>query len=102
MKLLSVEDHVQLPGVPATDRLSYGANVEQFCDLYLPQKGTLHPVVVLIHGGCWRAQYGQAQLGKAFSINPSSTVPPSVDRARIYRKSGSGQACAWSARESRF
>jgi acetyl esterase/lipase len=42
-------------------RIAYGEAPEQFGDLYLPDMpngaGTI-PVVVLIHGGFWRAQYG--------------------------------------------
>ncbi len=66
-KMLSVADYVRLPAVPATVRLAYGADPEQFGDLYLPAqapKGTNHPLIVLVHGGCWRAHYGLAQLGR--------------------------------------
>lgn len=40
-------------------RISYGDDPSQFVDLYLPADISLTlPVVVLIHGGFWRAQYG--------------------------------------------
>ncbi|MCB0189024.1 MAG: alpha/beta hydrolase [Caldilineaceae bacterium] len=64
--LLTVSDYVQLPGVPATARYPYGDDPEQFADLYLPPTtppAAGYPVVVLIHGGCWGAQYGLTQLG---------------------------------------
>lgn len=64
MAILTVTDYTQLPTVPATARHAYGAEPEQFGDLYLPATGAQHPVVVLIHGGCWRAQYGLAPLGR--------------------------------------
>ncbi len=41
-------------------RVAYGPEREQFGDLYLPQQaGTQepYPVVLLIHGGYWRARY---------------------------------------------
>jgi acetyl esterase/lipase len=41
-----------------TMRISYGDAPEQFGDLYLPGGGDPAAVVVLIHGGFWRAQYG--------------------------------------------
>jgi len=66
-KILSVDDYTRLPAVPATVRLAYGTDRAQFGDLYLPAqapKGASHPVIVLVHGGCWRAQYGLAQLGR--------------------------------------
>jgi len=62
--ILTVDDYVKLPAVPATARYAYGADPAQFGDLYLPAQEEQHPVIVLIHGGCWRAQYGLAQLGR--------------------------------------
>jgi len=47
---------------PASDnpqRITYGDDPSQFVDLWLPTNtSTALPVVVLIHGGFWRAQYG--------------------------------------------
>jgi acetyl esterase/lipase len=37
---------------------TYGAGAEQFATLALPSTSGPHPVVVLIHGGFWRAAYG--------------------------------------------
>jgi acetyl esterase/lipase len=39
-------------------RLKYGPEDLQFGDLYLPNQPGSHPVVILIHGGYWRARYG--------------------------------------------
>ena len=40
-------------------RITYGDDPSQFADLYLPADTSAPlPVVVLIHGGFWRAQYG--------------------------------------------
>ncbi len=39
-------------------RLAYGPEQLQFGDLYLPNQPGSHPVVILIHGGYWRARYG--------------------------------------------
>src|SRR5437764_7356894 len=39
-------------------RLAYGPEPLQFGDLYLPDTPGLHPTVILIHGGYWRARYG--------------------------------------------
>lgn len=62
--ILTVDDYVKLPAVAATARYAYGADPAQFGDLYVPAQGEQHPVIVLIHGGCWRAQYGLTQLGR--------------------------------------
>ena len=52
-------------GDPTADvRIAYGEDPLQFADLWLPDKGTSHPVVILIHGGCWLSQYGISYMGK--------------------------------------
>jgi acetyl esterase/lipase len=44
------------PGAPGT-RIAYGPDPNQFGELRLPQGEGLHPVVIFIHGGYWRAAY---------------------------------------------
>jgi acetyl esterase/lipase len=44
------------PAAPGT-RIAYGPDPNQFGELRLPQGGELHPVVIFIHGGYWRAAY---------------------------------------------
>lgn len=39
-------------------RLIYGPAPSQFADLYLPAAAGPHPLVILLHGGYWRARYG--------------------------------------------
>ncbi len=46
-----------MPSRPADARVTYGAAPEQFGELRIPTGAGPHPVVVLIHGGCWRAEY---------------------------------------------
>jgi len=48
-----------LPDAGAGERLAYGPEPSQFGELWLPQGAAKPvPVVVLIHGGCWQAEYG--------------------------------------------
>ena len=63
-RILTDDDVAKLSPVVPDHRLSYGANPEQFGDLYLPPQPGLHPVVIMIHGGCWRALYGLGHLGQ--------------------------------------
>jgi pimeloyl-ACP methyl ester carboxylesterase len=44
------------PAAPAST-VSYGPHREQVADLWLPAGPGPHAGVVLVHGGCWRAQY---------------------------------------------
>ncbi|MGN6512596.1 MAG: alpha/beta hydrolase family protein [Lysobacteraceae bacterium] len=45
----------------APQRIAYGEAPSQFGELRVPAGPGPHPVVVLVHGGCWRADY--ADLG---------------------------------------
>lgn len=50
--------------VPAADqRIVYGSNEFQFGELRLPKTAGKHPVAIVIHGGCWMAQYGLGYMG---------------------------------------
>jgi acetyl esterase/lipase len=55
--LMSPADLQSLPARPADHRVPYGDDATQFAELRLPSGGGPHPVVVLVHGGCWKAQY---------------------------------------------
>lgn len=62
-RILSAADLAALLPVKPTHRLAYGTAPEQFGELYLPPPPGLHPVVILLHGGCWQAEYGLGHLG---------------------------------------
>jgi acetyl esterase/lipase len=47
----------------ATHKIAYGNHADQYGELWLPTATTgLRPVVVLIHGGCWRADLPGPEL----------------------------------------
>jgi len=48
-----------MTGVGPAATVSYGSHPEQVADLWLPAGEGPHAGVVLVHGGCWRAQYGR-------------------------------------------
>ncbi|MBB5686016.1 alpha/beta hydrolase family protein [Sphingobium boeckii] len=53
--LLNWSDLLARP-VPEADRkIAYGAGDLQFVDLWLPETRGPHPVVLMIHGGCWQS-----------------------------------------------
>ncbi len=60
--LLSWKDILQRPALKADHRLPYGPDPLHFGDLWLPTGTGPHPVVILIHGGCWLAQYPGVEL----------------------------------------
>lgn len=62
--LLSAEEYTSLDVKSADHRIPYGTDPSQFGDLFLPAGDDPHPVVLMFHGGCWRAQYGIAPMGQ--------------------------------------
>jgi acetyl esterase/lipase len=52
---ISFTDLLARPRPVATQRIHYGDAPSQFADMWLPAGNGPHPVAVLIHGGCWRA-----------------------------------------------
>lgn len=58
------DDILTLPPPPADARLDYGSDPNQFLDLRLPPgKKGLHPLLINIHGGFWRAKYNLDHAG---------------------------------------
>ena len=50
------------PRAAADHRIAYGSDALQFGELWLPRGSGRHPVIVLIHGGCWRADLPGTEL----------------------------------------
>jgi len=60
------DDILTLKPPPADTRIAYGADPNQFLDLRIPARKTgkeLHPLVINIHGGFWRAKYNLDHAG---------------------------------------
>lgn len=61
--MLTVNDYLTWPAAPADQRMAYGPHPAQFGDLYLPTGTGPHPLVILIHGGCWQTRFDLTPLG---------------------------------------
>ena len=55
--LMKFTDLQKLPVDEPTAKLQYGEEALQFGELRIPDKKGPHPVVVIIHGGCWLSSY---------------------------------------------
>ncbi|HZZ80306.1 MAG TPA: alpha/beta hydrolase [Gemmataceae bacterium] len=55
--LMGPAEFQSLPSQPADHRIAYGKDPSQFADLRIPSTPGRHPVAILIHGGCWKADY---------------------------------------------
>ena len=52
---LSWRNLLDRPREPANARIAYGEGEEQYGELWLPDGAGPHPLVIMIHGGCWQA-----------------------------------------------
>ena len=60
-RLMTAEDLKALPSRAPDRRITYGADASQYGELRVPPGTGPHPLVVLIHGGCFKAVYATAQ-----------------------------------------
>jgi acetyl esterase/lipase len=56
-RLLTPQELTAVPARAADKRVAYGADLNQFGELRIPAGRGPHPIVVLIHGGCFKAAY---------------------------------------------
>jgi acetyl esterase/lipase len=54
--LMTWDDLTRNPAPHATRQIAYGAGPNQFAELWLPDRPGPHPVVLMVHGGCWQAK----------------------------------------------
>ncbi|HLF32169.1 MAG TPA: alpha/beta hydrolase [Xanthomonadales bacterium] len=63
-ELMDASSLAFFPNPPADHVIFYGQDKLQFGELRLAAGQGPHPVMVLIHGGCWRSQYDIAHIRK--------------------------------------
>jgi acetyl esterase/lipase len=62
-KPATLADYMRLSGPNPSERLSYGSSPYQFVELFQPRGPGPFPVVLLIHGGCFKNEYqGMPQM----------------------------------------
>ena len=57
---MTPEEMAALPSRPPDRRIAYGSDSSQYGELRIPVGTGPHPLVVLIHGGCFKAAYATA------------------------------------------
>lgn len=55
-------DLLDRPRPKADLRIPYGSDPLQFADLWLPRGKAPHPVVLMVHGGCWQTDIADASI----------------------------------------
>jgi len=88
-KVASVEDLLAMPEPPTDFRFRYGDDQYQFADLRLPSGEGPFPVAVLVHGGCWLAQYEITHLGAmAEALTDSGIATWTLEFRRLGNEGG--------------
>lgn len=84
---LAFGDIEKLPKPPADHRIAYGSDPSQFGDLRLPAGKGPHPVIVVLHGGCWLASY---DLNHLANFSDALTRLGAATWSLEYRRIGAG------------
>jgi acetyl esterase/lipase len=82
--VMSAADVLALPQPTADAVISYGDDELQKGELRLPTGDGPHPVVVVIHGGCWLAEYDLGHIsGLADALTESGVATWSIEYRRV-------------------
>lgn len=86
---ISFSDIEKLPKPPADQRIAYGSDPTQFGELRFPKTKGKHPLVIVVHGGCWFAEYDLHHLA-AFSdaLTKLGVATWTIEYRRIGDKGG--------------
>jgi acetyl esterase/lipase len=60
-RLMTPQEFQALPSRAPDRRVGYGKDSSQYAELRIPTAAGPHPVVVLVHGGCFKAEYATAR-----------------------------------------
>jgi acetyl esterase/lipase len=97
-QFLGPQEVHQLPSSPADHRIHYGKDPLQFGDLRLPKTSGRHPVIIVIHGGCWKSKHGAlvADLQDTAALSSALThlgiATWNIEYRQIDNPGGDGQA----------
>jgi len=87
--LMSASDVVDLPQPEPDHRLSYGEDPLQFGELRLPEGEGPFPVVIVIHGGCWLAEYDLGYMSAfADALTSAGVATWSIEYRRVGDEGG--------------
>lgn len=82
--MIAYSELIATPVAPAEHRIAYGSETLQFGELRLPDGSEPVPLVVLIHGGCWRSQYDLKHVaGAAVALTKEGFAVWTIEYRRI-------------------
>ena len=88
-QLMTAADLVRLKAPPPDARIAYGEDPLQFGELRLPEGDGPHPVAIVIHGGCWLAEYDLAHIGSlAAALTDEGIATWTIEYRRVGNPGG--------------
>lgn len=83
-------DLFALPHGEPDERIAYGRDSSEYGELRVPPDGASHPVVVLIHGGCWRADFASASSIAAIAeaLRDDGIATWNIEYRRLHQSGG--------------
>ena len=82
--VLTAADALALPRPVADHQVPYGTHPLQFGELRLPEGSGPHPVAIVVHGGCWLAEYDLGYIsGVAAALAKDGVATWSIEYRRV-------------------
>lgn len=78
----------KLPMPPADHQLAYGDDPNQIGELRLPPRPAPHPVVVLVHGGCWQPGAARYLAAMGDTLKSDGIASWSIEYRRLGQPGG--------------
>jgi acetyl esterase/lipase len=83
-RLMQASELATLPQPPADHTIAYGAAKQQVAELRLPKGAGPHPVVIVIHGGCWQTPWAMDHVrGLAAAFTAEGCATWSLEYRRV-------------------
>jgi acetyl esterase/lipase len=83
--MMQASDLASLPQPPADHTIAYGEAPQQVAELRLPKGPGPHPVVIVIHGGCWQTPWAMDHVR---SLAAALTADGAATWSLEYRRLG--------------
>ena len=87
--VMSASDALELPRPEPDHRIAYGDDPLQFGELRIPDGEGPFPVVIVIHGGCWLAEYDLGYMSSfADALTAAGVATWSIEYRRVGNEGG--------------
>lgn len=88
--LMTAQELMAIPHGNADHRVMYGSDSSEYGELRVPAGRGPHPLVILIHGGCWRADFASASSigAMADALRADGIATWSIEYRRLHEPGG--------------